>query len=155
MDLFDHTGHLTDTALSVFQAELELEPLDRLEIAEHLSFCDQCLMRSINLLPQEALLVPERSCQTTLWHRIRLRAVRALTSRYATAAAAVTIVFSLWGGGIFTGLAQGATALASYRIPQTERPAVHQIDTLGDALRDRLDSFQELLAFDLFAAPNS
>lgn len=50
-------------------------------------------------LEDGALLVPERSCQKTLWARVRNRAVRAVTSRYATAAAAVALALTvLWGG---------------------------------------------------------
>ena len=41
------------------------------------------------------LLVPEESCRDTIWHRIWMRTVRILTSRYATAAAAVALALTL------------------------------------------------------------
>ena len=50
-------------------------------------------------LEDGALLVPEHSCQKALWVRIQSRALRLLTSRYATAAAAVALALTvLWGG---------------------------------------------------------
>ena len=45
------------------------------------------------------LLTPERTCRETLWGRIRARTLRLITSRYATAAAAVALALTmLWGG---------------------------------------------------------
>ncbi len=113
MELFDHRGHLTDDALKHFSGGGALSELQRLEIAEHLDFCDECLMRSMAFLPEEALLTPEHSCQDTVWKRIRLRAVRVLTSRYATAAAAILIVATLWSFNIFSGLVTGSAALSN------------------------------------------
>ena len=89
MDIFHKDGHLTDDALRALICGEELSPLERLEISEHLAFCDVCLQRYTNALSDTALLVPEHSCQEGLWRRIRARTIRLLTSRYATAAAAV------------------------------------------------------------------
>lgn len=99
--VFRDDGHLSDGALLALARNQDgFDQLERLEIAEHLAFCDECLQRYTALLEDEtALLIPERSCQKTLWARIRTRAVRMVTSRYATAAAAVTLALTvLWGG---------------------------------------------------------
>lgn len=100
MDVFRADGHLTDEALAaLIRDDGTLGQLERLELAEHLSFCDPCLQRYTDLLDRTELLTPERSCQRTLWVRVRRRAVQLVTSRYATAAAAVALALTvLWGG---------------------------------------------------------
>ena len=98
--IFREDGHLSDGALTALaRNEDRFDELERLEIAEHLAFCDHCLQRYDLALEDGALLVPERSCQRALWARIRSRALRMVTSRYATAAAAVALALTvLWGG---------------------------------------------------------
>ena len=99
MERFRADGHLTTEALAALVRDDRLDELGRLEIAEHLSFCDACLQRYTDLLCGTELLTPERSCQETLWARVRTRALRLVTSRYATAAAAVALALTvLWGG---------------------------------------------------------
>lgn len=98
--VFREDGHLSDGALEALaKNEDRFTELERLEIAEHLAFCDECLQRYTLALEDGALLVPERSCQKALRSRIRSRAIRLVTSRYATAAAAVALALTvLWGG---------------------------------------------------------
>nr|WP_326126517.1 hypothetical protein [uncultured Oscillibacter sp.] len=99
MERFRADGHLTDEALAALARDGDLDELGRLEIAEHLSFCDSCLQRYTDLLAGTELLAPERSCQKALWARVRTRTLRLVTSRYATAAAAVALALTvLWGG---------------------------------------------------------
>lgn len=98
--IFREDGHLSDGALAALAKHEDcFSELERLEIAEHLAFCDSCLQRYTMALEEETLLVPERSCQPSLWATIRSRALRLAVSRYATAAAAVTLALTvLWGG---------------------------------------------------------
>ncbi len=101
MTAFRDDGHLSGAALTALAENGDgFGELERLEIAEHLAFCDECLRRYTALLEDEAaLLVPERSCRKSLWSRIRIRALRTAASRYATAAAAVALALTvLWGG---------------------------------------------------------
>ena len=99
MERFRADGHLTNEALAALVRDDSLDELGRLEVAEHLSFCDVCLQRYTDLLCGAELLTPERSCQKTLWARVRTRTLRLVTSRYATAAAAVALALTmLWGG---------------------------------------------------------
>ena len=99
MEVFDPAGHLSDSALlALVRNEDALDALARLEMAEHLSYCDRCLQRYTQLLAQDALLTPGHSCRESLWRRIRARTMGILTSRYATAAAAVALALTvLWG----------------------------------------------------------
>ena len=97
MTCFRPDGHLTDAALTALVRGDGLEELDRLELAEHLAYCDQCLQRYTELLSEGALLTPARSCRESLRRRIWHRAVQLGISRYATAAAAVALALTmLW-----------------------------------------------------------
>lgn len=116
MERFRADGHLTDEALAALMQDGGLDELARLELAEHLSFCDLCLQRYTDLLAGTELLAPERSCQRTLWARVRTRTLRLVTSRYATAAAAVALALTvLWGGREIS---------FARPIPPEDRPAV-------------------------------
>ena len=57
-ELFDREGCLTDFALRTLMEDGQLEELERLEIAEHLSFCDRCVARYGQLLEQRPLEAP-------------------------------------------------------------------------------------------------
>ena len=98
MEPFRTDGHLTDETLAALARGRELDELTRLEAAEHLAFCDACLQRYTDLLATAPLLVPAHSCRESLWVRVRRRTLRLVTSRYATAAAAVALALTvLWG----------------------------------------------------------
>lgn len=130
MERFRADGHLTDEALAALIRDGCPEELGRLEIAEHLSFCDLCLQRYADLLCGTELLTPERSCQKTLWTRIRMRAVRLVTSRYATAAATVALALTvLWSGR---------------EIP-VSRPAAPEVRPTVERLRDWPERWNDAL----------
>lgn len=105
MERFRDDGHLTDEALSALVQQAPLGELERLEIAEHLAFCDDCLQR-YTLLLTDTPCFHRSSCRETLWVRLRRRSIRLVTSRYATAAAAVVLALTLlWSGLRFSGTA--------------------------------------------------
>ena len=58
MTCFRPDGHLTDAALTALVRGDCLEELDRLELAEHLAYCDQCLQRYAELLSEGPMLTP-------------------------------------------------------------------------------------------------
>ena len=93
--MFDHKGHLTRRAIAALINGEALDELTRLELAEHLSYCDLCLQRYTDALASGELLTPEVSCRDSVWRRVRERTVRILTSRYTTAAAAVGLALTL------------------------------------------------------------
>ncbi len=97
MTVFRDDGHLTSEALAVLAAGEELPELTRLEIAEHLSFCDACLERYAAAMASAPLAAPSPRCRAGLFRRIRLRAARLLFSRFGAAAAAVAVtVTAVW-----------------------------------------------------------
>lgn len=148
MELFDSRGHLTDDALKTLSGGGPLTELERLEIAEHLGFCDKCLPHSLEIFSKEALLAPEHSCHDTLRQRIRRRNLRELSSRFATAAAAITIAASLWSFNVFGGLVTGSAALsdsALFAVRQAD--FIHQMQALDRYVGGGLERFNRL--FDL------
>lgn len=99
MERFRADGHLTADALRALVGGGDLDELARLELAEHLAFCDECLQRYTEALAPDTLLAPAHSCRESLRRRIRARAARLFANRYATAAAAVALALTMvWGG---------------------------------------------------------
>ena len=123
MDIFRHDGHLTDEALTALVTGKPLDETARLEMAEHLAFCDLCLQRYTDALTGTELLTPEHSCRESLWRRIRTRAARLFLNRYATAAAAVALALTmLWGSAGVT-LPEGLPLPERNPLPE-DRPSV-------------------------------
>ena len=132
MEIFRHDGHLTDGALAALVAREPLDETDRLEIAEHLAYCDLCLQRYTGALAGAPLLTPERSCRESLWRRIRARTIQIFTSRYAAAVAGVVLALTLvWGSGY-----------GSIRLPELpeDRP------TVSDGLRKWNESLDNAMS---------
>lgn len=123
MDIFRHDGHLTDEALTALVTGKPLDETARLEMAEHLAFCDLCLQRYTDALTGTELLTPEHSCRESLWRRIRARAARLFLNRYAAAAAAVALALTmLWGSAGVT-LPEGLPLPERNPLPE-DRPSV-------------------------------
>lgn len=138
MDIFREDGHLTTAALRLLAEDHPMDDLARLEIAEHLAFCDLCLQRYTGLLSRRELLSPAHSCRESLRRRIRLRALNLLTSRCATAAAAVALALTVvWGS---------RDVQVQFSPAVTEEPV--WAETCGNALdeaRARFDNFFDRL----------
>ena len=132
MEIFRHDGHLTDGALAALVAREPLDETARLEIAEHLAYCDLCLQRYTSALAGAPLLAPERSCRESLWRRIRARTIQIFTSRYTAAVAGVVLALTLvWGSGY-----------GSIRLPELpeDRP------TVSDGLRKWNESLDNAMS---------
>ena len=98
MDIFREDGHLREWVFAALVNDKPLDELQRLEISEHLAYCDLCLQQYTDVLSGAELLTPLQSCRESVWRRIRMRTLQLLTSRYATAAAAVTLALTVvWG----------------------------------------------------------
>lgn len=62
MELFREDGCMTDAGFRAMM-DGQLDELGRLEAAEHLSYCDQCMDRYTALLTADALETPPKSMQ--------------------------------------------------------------------------------------------
>ncbi len=109
--LFQENGCLTDEALMLLIGQTSLDELARLEISEHLSFCDKCIDRYTQLLEGSLLLEPEQPAYPTVTQKLRQKARRTFASRYFTAAAAACLALIFWHAGFF-----------SMELSQTDRP---------------------------------
>ena len=138
MEYFRPDGHLTDEALAALVRSEPLDELVRLELAEHLAYCDDCLQRYTDLLAEDALLSPARSCRESLWVRLRMRTLRLVTSRYATAAAAVALALTvLWGSA-------GGKLPATPPLPEVSHRFQSWPERWNDSLRGALSQFNDL-----------
>lgn len=144
--VFREDGHLSGEALEALaKNEDRFSELERLEIAEHLAFCDDCLQRYTLALEDGALLVPERSCQKALRTQIRSRALRLAAGRYATAAAAVALALTVLWGGERVELTR--PALPGDR-PSVSRQLTGLTGEIGDSLREAVGGVSDF--FDWF-----
>lgn len=103
MELFHENGCLTDAALRAV-VDGTLDETARLEVCEHLSFCDACLLRYTALLDGDALLTPEEPVAPGVMRRIREKTMRVLVNRYTRAAAVAVLALALWSTGVFSSL---------------------------------------------------
>ena len=95
--LFDAEGHLTDEGLYAIK-DGTLDDLGALEAAEHLSFCDYCLLRYTAMIDAapDCMKQPMRDLIPQVQSLMRLRSFRIMTNRYVSTAAAVMLAFALW-----------------------------------------------------------
>ena len=133
MKIFQNDGHLRQEALSALAQNQPLEELERLEIAEHLAFCDLCLQRYTQALTRDALLMPQHSCRDSIRHRIRRRTMQILTSRYATAAAAVALSLTLLWSDL---------PLSKFTTPERPAPEEH-MDSWTERWNDSIGGIME------------
>lgn len=120
--LFDAEGHLTDEGLYAIK-DGTLDDLGALEAAEHLSFCDYCLLRYTAMidagarLHEAAVQRPDPQVQSLM----RLRSFRIMTNRYVSAAAAVVLGFVMWGAVSTFGVPDAAALLPQQPAARPER----------------------------------
>ena len=100
-ELFDPNRHLTDDAFGALLRDEPLDEMERLEISEHLSFCDRCVERYAALLDGSELLSPPEPVAPPVFRRIRERARKLFVNKYATAAAAACFAIMFWNIGLF------------------------------------------------------
>ena len=135
-ELFQKDGHLSDAGLRALVAG-EPDELGRLEAAEHLSFCDGCLVRYTALLEGDALEEPPADQTLPVMRRLRRRLTQALASRYAAAAAALIVTGGLWYTGVFADMARLLVAGGA----ETDRPAASSVQrepTMSETILQRM-----------------
>lgn len=137
-ELFLQNGHLSDEGLNALIAGT-LDEMQRLEAAEHLSFCDECLTRYTALLTGEVLEEPEQDVTLPVMRRLRRKAVKTAWNRYAAAAAAVVITAGLWYSGVFT----GAMEALAIQPPALEQAAAQQEPGPFGQLLERIGIVEE------------
>ena len=142
MELFYENGHLTEQALHCTASNGELDELARLEVAEHLSFCDECVLKYTALLEEGALLEPAHPTAPSVQARIRHRARILFFNRYTAAAACAALVFGLWAAGVFTAGAPGGNVR---KLTSLNQAAVQITQNASSWAFDRILDFNRIL----------
>lgn len=100
MKLFDDDGHLNDTSFLLLQNG-DGDDLQRLEISEHLSYCDDCLCRYLENISNIELLTPVPSMTASIKEKGK-RIKASLFYRRFTVAVAAFMAMVLWTTGVFS-----------------------------------------------------
>ena len=134
MELFREDGCMTDAG---FRAMMDgrLDELGRLEAAEHLSYCDQCMDRYTALLTADALETPPRSMRGTVMSTIWVRLMQNTWGRAAVAAVAAVLALTLWRSGTVTQILEGTRDLKTW-MPSTSQTQPDQLPMLGQPVQD-------------------
>lgn len=157
-ELFTADGHLTDSAFALLIQE-KLDPLQSLEVSEHLSFCDRCLERYTAILCGEPLADSGGTDQTLpvtahlieppqpllpgilqkLKHRAQVFYLKKATS--LVVAASLALVF--WSGGLFTsGAVSGLVNNVVDSLQTSSQTILEQTGEISNSLGDFFRSLQ-------------
>ena len=98
---FTDDGHLTSLAFQDL-AFGEPDELSRLEIAEHLSFCDECTARYADFLSDGILEDLPEPLSPSVLKKLRQRTRVVFFNRYVRVGIAACLTLLLWLGGIFS-----------------------------------------------------
>lgn len=131
-DLFNNDGHLTDYALKSIIKD-NLDEISRLEIAEHLSFCDECIVRYTDLLSDDTLMIPLESAAPTVMQKIKKTAAVIFFNKYVTMTIAASIAMVLWITGAFT----------SYSSNENFNKFIAGIETTSDTFTEKTVDFSD------------
>ncbi|MCI8335830.1 MAG: hypothetical protein HFI72_01480 [Peptococcaceae bacterium] len=145
-DLFDEEGHLTDQALSAFiqstdaNHPIEFDELQRLEIAEHLAFCDTCVLRYTELLSDADMLPPSDLTTAAVMRDLEKKQRQGYAGKWLSMAVAASLAIFFWVAGVFspnfadldagflTDMVEGAVAFSQ----QTVEISTEITDSMGN-----------------------
>lgn len=161
MELFDAKGHITDAGFSALLTD-QPDMLSRLELTEHLSFCDKCCARYADLLSGDVLLMPPEPIAPKLMERIRRRAKHLLFNRFVKVGLAASLAMGLWLTGINYGIipiappaeSQNASALLSTGFPaQSGSTALKQFTDTQQKNANRMRASLDAVTSDILEDP--
>lgn len=99
-EIFNEDDHISDYGFNKLLQD-ELNDLELLEIAEHLSFCDECIEKYSELLNNVSLLSPPETFINRTLKAIKQKTIRLIYNKYFSAAVAAGFAIFLWVSGIF------------------------------------------------------
>jgi hypothetical protein len=100
MELFNKNGHLTTYAINKLILG-EASEMQRLEISEHLSYCNECMNLYLSALTQDVLIAPAKQFAQGVTKCLRKKAFKVIVLRYGAVAAAACMAVLMWGAGKF------------------------------------------------------
>lgn len=147
----DETGCLTDGALAGLM-EGSLDELQRLEVSEHLSYCDACVERYTALLADGVLLEAPELMKQSVLAALRRRAAKVFVNRYFHMAVAASLTLVLWGSGVFNSFGE----VRLVRPPEARNPEASiswRLNSFASEVSDGVTDFMDqLITIDLRGA---
>ena len=144
----DETGCLTDGALAGLM-EGSLDELQRLEVSEHLSYCDACVERYTALLADGVLLEAPELMKQSVLAALRRKAAKVFVNRYFHMAVAASLTLVLWGSGVFN-------SFGEVRPPEERNPEASiswRLNSFASDVSDGVTDFMDqLITIDLRGA---
>jgi len=147
----DETGCLTDGALEGLM-EGSLDELQRLEVSEHLSYCDACVERYTALLADGVLLEAPELMKQSVLAALRRKAAKVFVNRYFHMAVAASLTLVLWGSGVFNSFGE----VRLVRPPEARNPEASiswRLNSFASDVSDGVTDFMDqLITIDLRGA---
>ncbi|MCI9528499.1 MAG: hypothetical protein HFF16_02245 [Angelakisella sp.] len=147
----DETGCLTDGALAGLM-EGSLDELQRLEVSEHLSYCDACVERYTALLADGVLLEAPELMKQSVLAALRRKAAKVFVNRYFHMAVAASLTLVLWGSGVFNSFGE----VRLVRPPEERNPEASiswRLNSFASDVSDGVTDFMDqLITIDLRGA---
>ena len=147
----DESGCLTDHALQSL-LNGSLEELERLEVAEHLSYCDSCVERYTALLTDGVLLEAPELMKQSVLAALRRKAAKVFVNRYFHMAVAASLTLVLWGSGVFNSFGE----VRLVRPPEARNPEASiswRLNSFASDVSDGVTDFMDqLITIDLRGA---
>lgn len=154
-EYFSLDGHLTDLAFEQMNSDT-LTELERLEIAEHLSFCDSCIERYTSFLCGSELLAPPEPLSLGVCKRIRQLLRTIFFNRYVTVGVAACFTMILWTNGVFSPSLIESTARPLSRISSISQTLSEKTSEFSEKLSDNIqDALDQIQAIKLKGAPSN
>lgn len=144
MDLFNREGHITNEGLNTLVSG-GLDELQRLEISEHLSFCDACLEAYMQRLEEGPLLTPEKPVKAAVMRCLWKKRLAGGLRRAGMVAAAACMAVGLWqaGSNALNQHRREAPSLAACCVLPEEAPLLEAQEGAAAALGRGLRSLTE------------
>lgn len=145
--LFHEDGHLSENAFELLVSDQPLDELERLELAEHLSFCDTCVEHYARLLAQTQLISPIQRCAPTVMHRLKEHTRKFFVSKYGAVLLAASFTFVLWGGGTFS-VDAFSRGDSFYALSDSASEFLEKADALSTRITANINQFLNQLTFE-------
>ena len=132
--------------------EGSLDELQRLEVSEHLSYCDACVERYTALLADGVLLEAPELMKQSVLAALRRKAAKVFVNRYFHMAVAASLTLVLWGSGVFNSFGE----VRLVRPPEERNPEASiswRLNSFASDVSDGVTDFMDqLITIDLRGA---
>ena len=143
-EYFREDGHLTSLAFQELR-DGTLDDLSRLEIAEHLSFCDDCTERYCAFLTEETLLPPPEPLFPAVKTSLRRRVRALFLNQCVRVGIAACLTLLLWLGGIFSVQVKSEDRIPVKSFSNAADTIGHKAVAVGQEITDHINEFFDQL----------